>query len=391
MDCCNLDDPWFWIGLLIALLLLGLALLVLWLRWRKGRKEYEKQRCIEIPPDVVRRPDPCLYSQPYLMAKGLAVTWDNPDIQVTNLGGTPVPSSNLQPNTDYIVAATIHNASFDAALGVEVRCVYRPFSFGTPDRVPVEADANGNPAVRIVHIGPWGSAIAKFRWRTPASGGHFCLQVECYHPSDREPNNNVGQENTDVRTAASDVNLVIPLFNARARHAQAFIFANEYTIAEVDVRLRLHQIRGYKGIDRPTLRAAAGAGAGGSTEELMRAAERDALRGARIRLAPNAGGRGSRGVGYRVYGYDGFQQLSGNHALGGFSLRDGWTLDVDNARRQGDAWQLDVPPKDSLNVSLRLLVPDDAPAGQRKAVNIWATDRFGALLGGVTIHVRKGP
>lgn len=391
MDCCNLDDPWFWIQLLIALLLLGLALLVLWLRWRKGRKEYEKQRCIEIPPDVVRRPDPCLYSQPYLMAKGLAVTWDNPDIQVTDLGGTPVPSSNLQPNTDYIVAATIHNASFDAALGVEVRCVYRPFSFGTPDRVPVETDANGNPAVRIVHIGPWGAAIAKFRWHTPASGGHFCLQVECYHPADREPNNNIGQENTDVRTAASDVNLVIPLFNARARHAQAFIFANEYAIAEADVRLRLHQIRGYKGIDRPTLRAAAGAGTRGSTEELMRAAERDALRGSRIRLAPNPGGRGSRGVGYRVYGYDGFQQLSANHALGGFSLRDGWTLDVDNAQRQGDAWQLDVPPKGSLNVALRLQVPDDAPAGQRKAVNIWATDRFGALLGGVTIHVRKGP
>ena len=34
--------------------------------------------CIQLPPDVYKRADPLIYSQYYLMAQGLAVTWDNP-------------------------------------------------------------------------------------------------------------------------------------------------------------------------------------------------------------------------------------------------------------------------------------------------------------------------
>jgi hypothetical protein len=383
-------QAWLWL-VLLALLLLLLWLLLIWFRRRHGAKEHRKHRCIEIPPDVARRPDPCLYSQPYLMAKGLAVTWDNPDIRITTPGGVLVPSSSLAANTDYLVEATIHNASFDAALSVEVRCFYRPWSFGTPDRVPVEVDSNGEPAVRILHIGAWGQALAKFKWRTPnVANAHFCLQVECFHPADREPNNNLGQENTQVSGAASDVELVIPLFNFRRRHQDVLIAANEYAIPRQDVALSLRQIRGYRGAEPALLAAPKGEApdARDDGDARKRAVERDAIRGSRIRLSPE-GRRASRGVGYRVFGYEGFERLAQGNALQGARLTEGWTLEVGDAVRDEQAFRLQLPPGASKNVKVRIHVPDATPAGRRKAVNIWAADRFGALLGGVTVYVTK--
>src|SRR5215212_9149113 len=44
--------------------------------------EETEDDCGRIPDPLIRRPDPCIYSQTYLMAQGLPVTWDNPDIWV---------------------------------------------------------------------------------------------------------------------------------------------------------------------------------------------------------------------------------------------------------------------------------------------------------------------
>ena len=41
-----------------------------------------------------------IYSQYYLMSKGLAVTWDNPDIQLFD-GAKAVSSSGLTPGQTY--------------------------------------------------------------------------------------------------------------------------------------------------------------------------------------------------------------------------------------------------------------------------------------------------
>src|SRR5215204_4670313 len=156
--------------------LLGLWALLLRLLGKGRKPPKTPTHCFPVPPDVYRRPDPCIYSQWYLAAKGMSVTWDNPDIQITTPGGVAVPSHALVADTDYLVQATIHNASFDAALGVEVICVYRPWSFGTADRVPVEVDSSGNPAIRRLNLGPWGSAVATFTWHTPnVADAHFCI------------------------------------------------------------------------------------------------------------------------------------------------------------------------------------------------------------------------
>ena len=58
--------------------------------------------------DATARPDPLIYSQPYLMTQGLAVTWDNPGIELYD-DGVLVPSSDLKPNHEYEASATPPN------------------------------------------------------------------------------------------------------------------------------------------------------------------------------------------------------------------------------------------------------------------------------------------
>ncbi len=42
--------------------------------------------CQPVSSDIYRRPDPLIYDQYYLMAQGIAVSWDNPDIHVEQNG-----------------------------------------------------------------------------------------------------------------------------------------------------------------------------------------------------------------------------------------------------------------------------------------------------------------
>src|SRR5213593_3179600 len=55
-----------------------------------------EDRCVPVRHPSIQRPDPLIYSQTYLMSLGLAVVWDNPDIQLYE-NGAPVSSSDLQP------------------------------------------------------------------------------------------------------------------------------------------------------------------------------------------------------------------------------------------------------------------------------------------------------
>lgn len=377
----------------LLLWLLGLLTLLCRRRWHDQEK-YKKQKCIEIPPDVARRPDPCIYSQPYLAAKGMAVTWDNPDIQITLPSSVPVSSGELQADTDYLVQATIHNASFDAAIGVEVRCLYRPWSFDSPDRVPVEIDANGDPAVRIVHIPPWGQQLATFTWRTPhvAEGQeHFCIQVECFHAADREPNNNLGQENTKVQATASETRLMVPLFNRRQEAREFRISADEYRIPDGRIEVHLKPIRGFSHPKDEAAQALAQTFAelGGEFQRLAfdderalrRLLEIESLRGARLRISPK-GRRLDRGVGYQVFRYEGLKQVVEPNRRGAFPVSDGWKINLPGAERADDDWLLTVQPNQVRDVEVLIQPPANA---EGKTINLTAVDRRGGLVGGVTV------
>lgn len=245
----------------VLTLALALPLLLAWLwRWlqerlKEGFRDQDKEQAdckVPFPEDLMRRPDPCIYSQWFLEAQGFPVTWDNPDIWMARKAtpGVVEPDSyHLLENTDYIVSVQAHNAGTDLAVGVRVRLVYRPWSFNSPDLTPVEVDAGGHEVFRIVNIPPMGSAITTFAWHTPAVGpesSHFCLQAMLSHPMDVNPGNNLGQENTQVLdTDGQTAHLLVPLHNP-ARVAQRLaIAARHYRIVDDEqVELRLKYNRG---------------------------------------------------------------------------------------------------------------------------------------------------
>lgn len=197
---------------LIFLVLIGLFVLSIILsryakkRCRKARRDPKGQGSkgyigapsIKIPSHTYKRPDPLIYSQTFLMSKGLAVTWDNPDINL-ELGGIEVPSNSLEKDTLYRIKAKVWNGSMEApAVNLLVRFYYLSFGIGTI-RNFIGEDLVNLP----VKGAPGLPAIAECDWETPNQEGHYCIQVELIWPDDANPANNLGQENCDVKALNS--------------------------------------------------------------------------------------------------------------------------------------------------------------------------------------------
>lgn len=204
-------QPWLTILLyayIALLVLLGLIGLVRFIQailrklcWKiggspkgTGSEGHPPSKPVYIPPHTYKRPDPMIYSQFYLMAKGLAVTWDNPDIQLFD-GGVPVASHDLLPGKNYTIQARIFNGSIDAAaVNMPVRFYYLSFGIGTI------RNYIGQTMVDVPVKGAAGlPAIAAQSWTTPLTAGHYCIQVELVWPDDANPDNNLGQENVNVK------------------------------------------------------------------------------------------------------------------------------------------------------------------------------------------------
>jgi hypothetical protein len=168
--------------------------------------------CTPIDHPAFVRPDPLLYSQRYLMDRGLAVTWDNPDI-VLFRNGAPVSSSDLAPATTYDVEVRIWNNSIDApVVAMPVHLLYRSFGVGTQD----------HPITTVtVDVGVKGSAdqpaFVSIPWTTPVVPGHYCLQAFLDPADDIDPTNNLGWENTRVREAQSPASFTFDLRNDTRR------------------------------------------------------------------------------------------------------------------------------------------------------------------------------
>ncbi len=172
-----------------------------------GRPRVVTQR---VPAAVYRRPDPMIYSQAHLMAQGIAVTWDNPDIHLEQQGAV-VASHALEAATEYEVVARVWNGSTNApAVGLPVRFSFLEWGIGT---VPI---AIATDEVDLAVKGaPGAPAFARVPWTTPAAAGHYCLMVDLLWPDDANPDNNLGQENTIVKPLNSPrASFVVPVRNA---------------------------------------------------------------------------------------------------------------------------------------------------------------------------------
>jgi hypothetical protein len=251
---------------LAALLIMGISAIMTAAALILFRRLMSRSRatpCAEIREEADRRPDPCLYSQAFILKffPGQPVTWDNPDIELTELDGTPVTSGDLKASHDYVVLARIWDASFSPALGTAVRCSYHGFGFSSPASQAVETEPDGSPKVVFIHIAPWQNATAKFIWTTPNLPSHYCLLVECSHPADANTWNNLVQGNTVVRTARRGAALTVDalLANRLADRPQRFRFSvDSYTIPERDVELTLRVSESINNRDAGELRYASG-------------------------------------------------------------------------------------------------------------------------------------
>jgi hypothetical protein len=171
--------------------------------WKRRKLQHDQRHpqtdCVQVRHPSFHRPDPCIYSQVYLLKLGLPVTWDNPDI-VLFRNGVPVPESEtLLPATDYEIEATLWNNSYDApVVGMAVDFSFLAFGIATTS-TPI--------GTTVADVGVKGSpshpAKTKIAWTTPATPGHYCLQVKLNWIDDANPENNLGQNNLNVETAQS--------------------------------------------------------------------------------------------------------------------------------------------------------------------------------------------
>ncbi len=176
--------------------------------YRKPRKLARGGDCCSLPPSVYKRADPLIYAQYYLMDQGLAVTWDNPDIQVFK-NGSAVPAHALSPDEDYDVVVTAWNNSFEGpAVGLKVVLSYLSFGIGTTSN-PI-----GRTSIDLgVKASPNCPAFGRFRWHTPSTSGHYCLQARLDWSDDANPRNNLGQKNVQVGETRSPAEFVFPVVN----------------------------------------------------------------------------------------------------------------------------------------------------------------------------------
>ena len=202
--------------------------------------------CVRIDHPAFVRPDPLIYSQQYLMAQGLAVTWDNPDITLSKQGA-PVSSANLEPSTTYEVRARIWNKSPEApVINMPVHLSFLNFGIGT------QSTSIGTVRADVGVLGsPDQPAFATWLWTTPSTPGHYCLQVLLDPADDLNPANNLGQENTDVVAAQSPAEFTFTLRNKTERIRRYRFDVDAYQIpalprcqdaaADGDAKLRTHR------------------------------------------------------------------------------------------------------------------------------------------------------
>ena len=162
--------------------------------------------CVYIPERIINRPDPCIYDQFLLMKLGQPVTWDNPDVALF-LDGVEQYTYGLTVNARYRVVITVHNSSREKpANGTLVDVRWIEFGAGGQIRHSI--------TTLTANVPVWpGVTQVQTDWTTPATPGHYCIEVELSHPNDGDPSNNLGWNNTQVLAAASAVRTPVRIFN----------------------------------------------------------------------------------------------------------------------------------------------------------------------------------
>jgi len=197
--------------------------------WRQRTGPDQALPCLPIPAGVWLRPDAYLYSQRYLMSLGMAVTWDNPDVTLTDMAGNVVGSHDLSPDTKYRITALIHNKAADApAPGLPVVFTLIAFGAGGATRQTIGV----TPIDLPVRAAPGEPAPASVIWTTPPVPDHYCIEIDAAWPDDAFPIDNVGQHNTVVRRAGAGerLHVRVPIHDRYAQQTRVQARVDSYRL-----------------------------------------------------------------------------------------------------------------------------------------------------------------
>jgi hypothetical protein len=317
-------------GWIVALCRLWRKLCDIFKRWRmrqqlpgRARKASEAP-CSPINEPAFTHPDPLIYSQYDLMARGYAVTWDNPDIELRK-SGVAVPSSHVDPDTEYEIVARIWNNSTDAVV-VGLPVIFSYLSFG----VGVKINPIGATSVLRLGVkgGPDHPAFASVKWKTPTTPGHYCLLVFLAPSDDTNFNNNLGQENIVVGKVLSPAGFTFQLRNRSSRDQVVRFEVDSYAIPSLE-------ICDQHGLQNPKLKG------------------RPQLVGAPPVAVP------------------------ADHQRRNYPVPQGWSVEIDPAQPQ-------LPPEGEITIKVRITPP--AGFTGRQPFNVNAFDSQG-FAGGVTLYV----
>ena len=227
----------FFVGALaLALAAQGIIYKICW-KWfadkkGSGSQGHPPSNGVKLPPSIYKRPDPMIYSQYYLVSQGLAVTWDNPDIDVIDPAspGTILAPDELKADTTYRLRAQVWNLSNEApAVNLLVKFHYLDFGIGVTSHYIAET---------LINLGVRGSpscpAYAESVWHTPVNPGHYCLLAEIIWADDANPFNNLGQKNVQTKKLNSpNATFQFQMKNMSAISREVVLKADSYRIPKL--------------------------------------------------------------------------------------------------------------------------------------------------------------